>query len=1082
MFSKFFIQRPIFAIVVSLIICLAGGIAMTQLPVEQYPNMSPVQITVSAQYPGADAKTLADSVAAPLENQINGIDNMLYMTSSSSSSGQLQLTVFFNIGTDPDIAQVQVQNRVNIATPQLPSEVTQNGVQVQKESSSMLMLIGLYGDPKMYSQDYVSNYANVYVLDAIKRVPGAGQATVMGNADQAMRIWLNPDKMASLKVTTTDVAQAVSSQNKLFSAGQIGGEPAPAGIQQTYPAITRSPYQNAEDYENMIIRASNDGSAIVRLKDIGRASMGKQTYLVNTQMNGEFATFIQVVQQPGANALDVSKAVRAELDKLQAGFPDGIHYVIGVDTTDYVRISIEEVIKTLIIAICIVIAVIYIFLQKYRATLIASTAIFVALLGTFAGMYILNFTINMLTLFGMVLAIGLVVDDAIVVVENVERNISSSKMERKEATIQAMNELVSPIVATVLVLVSVFVPAAFVPGTTGQLYKQFAITIAISVTISGFVALTLTPALCGSWLKQTPAPTKGPFAWFNKKFASLTEHYGRWSAAVIRHSMIALICFGVMIAAIWLLFARLPTSFVPQEDQGYLITAVILPDSSSLERTQNVMNKVSDIVEKIPGVETRAGISGFSLLDNGFKNSSGTYFMALKPFDERYKNIKTAEEQNAGTIMLELYKQTRAIEEAMILPILPPPIPGLGSTGGFEFWLQSTGSATPDQLQEVLDKIMAEARKRPELTSLNSTYQAHSQQLKIAVDRDKARLLGLDMDDITSTLQTQFGSSIVSQFNEYSRVWYVIMQSEPSFRASPDDIAKLYTRNTRGEMVPLSSVVTTSYTTGPDLVPHFNGFPAAEITGNAAAGYSSGQAMTAIEDVANAVMPKDFAYSWSGVAFEEQKSGTSSMIVFAFGVILVFLILAAQYESWALPAVILMAVPFGLIGSLLATWIRGLDNDVYFQVGLLVMVGLAAKNAILIVEFAVELARKPNTTLAQAAVQAGKIRFRPIIMTSLAFIGGVIPLAIAMGAGMNSRHSIGTGIIGGMIGVSTLALIFVPLFYDLFVGWEQKIKKRPGSDRKAVPQLSAPPKELPPPDHPAEKKDDEDDKPQGGEQ
>ncbi len=1077
MFSKFFIERPIFAIVVSLIICIAGALALSQLPVEQYPDMSPVQITVSAQYPGADAKTLADSVASPLENQINGIDNMLYMTSSSSSSGQLQLTVYFDIGTDPDIAQVQVQNRVNIAAPQLPSEVTQNGVQVEKESSSMLMMIGIYGDPERYSADYVSNYANVYILDALKRVPGAGQASIMGTADQAMRIWLNPDRMASLNVTTTDVSEAVALQNKLFSAGQIGGEPAPPGTQQTYPAITQSPFQDASDYENIIIRASNNGSAIVRLKDVGRAEMGKQSYLVATQMNGQPSTFIQIVQQPGANALDVSKAVRAELDNLQAGFPDGIHYVIGVDTTDFVRISIQEVIKTLILAIVIVIGVIYVFLQKYRATLIASSAIFVALLGTFAGMYLLNFTINMLTLFGLVLAIGLVVDDAIVVVENVERNISESNMDRKQATIQAMNELVSPIVATVLVLVCVFVPAAFVPGTTGQLYKQFAITIAVSVTISGFVALTLTPALCGSWLKQTPPPQKGPFAWFNKKFASLTEHYGRWSAAIIKHSMIALLCFGIMIAAIWLLFERLPTAFVPQEDQGYLITAVILPDSASLERTEKVMDQVSSIVEKIPGVQTRAGISGFSLLDNGFKNSAGTYFMALKPFDERYKNISTAKKQNAGTIMMELYEQTRAIEEAEVLPILPPPIPGLGSTGGFEFWLQSTGSDSPEQLQDVLDKILAGAKKRPELTSLNSTYRAQSQQLKIAVDREKARLLGLNMDDISGTLETQFGSSIVSQFTQFSRVWYVIMQSAPEFRATPADVTRLYTRNAQGQMVPLSSVVTTSYTTGPDLVPHFNGFPAAEITGNAASGYSSGQAMKAIEEVAAEVMPKNYAVGWSGVAYEEQKSGTSSMIVFVFGVILVFLILSAQYESWSLPAVVLMAVPFGIIGSLLATWARGLDNDVYFQIGLLVMIGLAAKNAILIVEFAVELAKKPGTTLAEAAVQAGKIRLRPIIMTSLAFIGGVIPLAIAMGAGANSRHSIGTGIIGGMIGVSSLALLFVPMFYDLFVRWDRKIRDKFGRrSSEKVPQLAAPPKELPPP----EPESSDDTKPQGG--
>lgn len=1041
MFSRFFIERPVFAIVVSLVMCIAGALAMTQLPVEQYPDMSPVQITVTAQYPGADAQTVADSVAAPLEHQINGIDNMLYMTSSSSSSGQLELTVYFNIGTDPDIAQVQVQNRVNQATPMLPDAVTQNGVDVAKQSSSMLMLIGIGGDPARYSDEYVANYANVYVLDAIKRVPGAGQASIVGSADQAMRIWLNPDRMASLGVTTSDVAQAIASQNTLFSAGQIGGEPALAGTQQTYPAIARSPYQKASDYDNMVIRAKAADSALVRLKDIGRAEMGKQSYLVDTQMNGRFSTFIQIVQQPGANALDVSRAVRAELEKLRLAFPDGMDAVIAVDTTDFVRLSISEVIKTLVIAIVIVMGVIYVFLQKYRATLIASLAIFVALLGTFAGMYVLGFSINMLTLFGLVLAIGLVVDDAIVVVENVERNLSQGGMTRRQATIQAMNELVSPIIATVLVLVCVFVPAAFVPGTTGQLYKQFAITIAISVTLSGIVALTLTPALCGSWLKPVPPPQKGPFAWFNRCFAALTERYGRWSAAIIRHAMIALLGFLAMIAVVVWLFGRLPTSFVPQEDQGYLITAVILPDAASLERTRQVMNEVSARVDGIPGIRTRAGIAGFSLLDNGFKNSAGTYFMSLDPFEQRYRTMNTAREQNAGTIMKTLYEKTRTIQEATVFPILPPPIPGLGSTGGFEFWLQSTGTASPGQLQHVLDTILEHARKRPELSGINSTYDAYSQQLRIAVDRDKARLLGLNMDDIASTLQAQFGSSIVSQFNQFSRVWYVIMQSAPEFRSRPEDLTRLYTRNAAGDMVPLSSVVTTSYTTGPDLVPHFNGFPAAKITGNAAAGYSSGEAMQVMEQIAAETMPQGYTYGWSGVAYEEQQSGMASLVVFVFGVILVFLILAAQYESWSLPAVVMMAIPFGMIGALLATWARGLDNDVYFQIGLLVMVGLAAKNAILIVEFAVELSKKPGYSLAQAAVDAGKIRLRPIVMTSLAFIGGVIPLALAMGAGANSRHSIGTGIIGGMIGVSTLALLFVPMFFDRF---ERASRKRSG--------------------------------------
>lgn len=1055
MFSKFFIERPIFAIVVAIVISLAGAVALYSLPIEQYPNMSPVQVTVSANYPGADSKTVAESVAAPIEAQINGVDNMLYMTSSSSSNGQMSITVYFSLDTDPDIAQVQVQNRVNIAMPQLPAAVTQNGIQVQKRSSSILMIVGVYGKGERYSADYVANYANVYVLDALKRVPGAGQASILGVADQAMRIWMNPDRMASLKVTTTDIQNAVSSQNQLFSAGQIGQQPTGQTVQQTFPVVTQSPFTEPREYEDIILRASQDGSAIVRLKDVARVDVGLQSYLTEATLNGTPATFIAIYLQAGANALDVSTQVRKALSDMKQSFPEGMEYSIALDTTDFVRLSIDEVVKTLFEAVLLVVAVIYLFLQNFRATVIATTAIFVALLGTFIGMYALGFSINLLTLFGMVLAIGIVVDDAIIVVENVERNMSEGGLSPKEATIRAMNEVTGPVVAVVFVLAAVFIPAAFLPGTTGQLYKQFAITIAISVAISGFVALTLTPALAGSMLKHTEPPKKGFFYRFNTWFADITKSYGRAVQLVIKRVAVSFLFLAVMIGAIVYLFRTLPTSFVPPEDQGYLLAAVIMPDAASLDRTQEVMNKVNAIAAKNPAIEYRTEIAGFSLLDNGFKTNAGTFFLVLKPFEERYKDGATAKAENAGAVLADIGRQAAAIQEGLVVPIAPPSIPGLGTTGGFEFWIQDTGSGSADQLQKVSEAFVAKARTRPELAGLTSTFRATAQQLRVDVDRSKATLLGLNVADIYGTLQAQFGSAIVSQYNQFSRVWYVILQSEPKFRIRPEDVTRLYARSGSGQMIPLSAVVTTRYVTGPDLMPHFNGFPAAQVNGNSAPGYSSGQAINAMEEVAKEVLPAGYSFAWSGLAYEEKKSGSTSALAFAFGLLLVFLILAAQYESWSLPGAVVTAVPFGIIGALLATWMRGLENDVYFQIGLLVLVGLAAKNAILIVEFAVELHKKQGKGLVEAAVEAGELRLRPIIMTSLAFIGGVIPLAIATGAGANSRHSIGTGIIGGMIGVSTLALLFVPLFFVLFEGLAER-KKKPASP---PPEKAAPAKE-----------------------
>jgi multidrug efflux pump len=1047
MFSRFFIERPIFAAVVAIILCLAGLVSMIQLPVQQYPAITPVQVTVQASYPGADSKTLADSVASPIEAQINGVDNMLYMSSTSSATGQLVLTVYFSLDTDPDIAQVQVQNRVNLALPTLPQSVQQQGVSVQKKSSSIMMLVAVTGKDGRYSPNYVANYANVYVLDALKRVNGAGEAQIMGVPDQAMRIWMNPDRMASLGITTSDIANAVNQQNALFGAGQVGQEPGSGNVQLTFPVVTQSQFSDPRQFERIILRANADGSAIVRLGDVARAEVGLRQYIVDSQLNREPATFIAIYQQAGANGLLVSNAVRKTLDEMKARMPEGLEVSISLDTNDFVRLSIEEVIHTLAEALVLVVLVVYLFLQSFRTTLICAVAIIVSLVATFGGMLALGFSINLLTLFGLILAIGMVVDDAIVVCENVERNMQQHHLSPKEATIRSMGEIGSSLVAVVLVMASVFIPAAFLPGTTGQLYKQFAITIVVSVIISGFVALTLTPAMCALLLKHTPPATRGFFGWFNRQVDRLTRGFGHAVEFVIKRMAVAFALLGVFLYAIWHLFSILPTSFVPQEDQGYAMVAIIMPQAASLERTQAVAERADAILAKIPGVATRSLVTGYSLVDAGFKTNAATFFVTFTDFKERYADIATAKEQNARAILTRFYDEARHIREALVLPIAPPAIPGIGSTGGFEFWIQDTAAGSPVELGNNVQAFLAKARERPELAGLNTTFNANSQQLRADVDRDKAMLLQVPVQDVYSAVQAQFGSLTASQFSQYSRVWWVILQSDAPYRQQPGDLTRLYTRSSQGKMVPLSAVVSTEWTGGPDLLPHFNGFPAAKIIGNPAAGYSSGQAIRAMEELAGA-LPPGYTFAWSGLAFEEKQAGGTSALAFVFGLLIVFLVLAAQYESWTLPGAVMTAIPFGVLGALLVNYARGLENDVYFQIGLLVLIGLGAKNAVLRVSAAVEF-RKAGHDIMEATRLAGEQRLRPIIMTSLAFAVGCLPLAIAVGAGANARHSIGTGIIGGMIGETTLAMLYVPLFFYIFDRWGERRKDKAARTRAA---------------------------------
>ncbi|KPG92015.1 RND transporter [Pseudomonas sp. RIT-PI-q] len=1044
--SHYCIDRPIFASVISIIITLAGAVAMVQLPVAQYPDITPPQITVAATYPGADALVVANNVAAPIEQQVNGADNMIYMNSSSSATGNMTLNVFFEIGTDPSLAQVDVQNRVNLALPQLPSAVQSQGIQVQKKSSAFMMVLAVYSAGDRYDSTYVANYANLYILDAIKRIPGANQASIFGTPDYAMRIWLKPDRMAQLGITAADVQKAVANQNQQFAVGRVGQSPTGQAVEQSFAVTTKGRLTEPAEFENIILRASNDGAAIVRLKDIGRAELGQKDYSLRSTYQGKPATLIAVYQQPGANALDVSAAVTSTLAQMKSTFPEGIEYKIVMDTTAFTRASITEVIHTFFEALVLVVVVVFIFLQSLRATLIPVLAVPVSIVGTFIGMSALGFSVNMLTLFGMVLAIGIVVDDAIVVIENVERNMQVHKMSPKDAAKRAMDEVAGPVVAIVLVLCAVFIPVAFMGGITGQLYKQFAITIAISVVISGLVALTLSPALAAILLKPQHGDKNAFFRWFERSFERMTDSYSRSVAFMIKRFVLALLLFAGMIVLILLMAQRIPSAFLPPEDQGYLLGAVIMPDAASLDRTGEVGKVASDFFMNDASVEGVAIVNGYSLLDGQNKNNAAAFFVGFKDFEGRYKDSETIKEQSAPAVIQKAAHAFSTVQGGIILPVNPPSIPGLGTTGGMEVWVQSKGDASIGQLAEMVGTLVAKAKQRPELGAITSTFNVFSRQLLVDVDREKAETLGVPVEDVYSTMQTMFGSLYVSQFNKFSRLWQVILQAEPIYRLKAEDLQQIYVRSKNLEMVPLKALLTTRYVTGPDLLTRFNNFPAVKLTANAAPGYSSGQALKALEEISAEIMTNDYALALSGEAFEEKKSGGASSKVFIFGLIMVFLILAAQYEKWSLPVGVLLAVPFALFGALLAVLIRGLSNDVYFQIGLTMLVALAAKNAILIFEFAV-LNRENGMSAYDAAMTAARERLRPIVMTSLAFILGCVPLAIAVGASENSRHSIGTGVIGGMLAATVIAIFFIPLFYYLV----ERLTEKKGSIKQPSP-------------------------------
>jgi len=1021
MFSKFFINRPIFATVLSLIIVLAGLAALRVLPISRYPEISPPVVNVTAVYPGASAEVVERTVAGPIEEQINGVEHMLYMDSVSSADGRVSINVTFEVGTNLDIAAVNVNNRVRQADAKLPQEVRRQGVTVSKSSSNFLVVAALFSPDNRYDALYLSNYATQNVLDALKRVPGTTNIQIFGAKDYAMRIWMRPDRMAQLGVTVADISNAITEQNAQYAAGKVGAPPNNTE-ELTMTVTAKGRLLEPSEFANIIVKSAKGGSAI-RISDVARVELGSKDYNLYGRVNGHPSANIGVFLQTGANALETRKAVEQTLKDLKAKFPEGMEYATPYDTTPFVTESIAEVLKTLAEAMVLVFIVVYLFLQSWRATIIPTLAVPVSLIGTMAGLHLLGYSINTLTLFGMVLAIGIVVDDAIVVLENVERLINEEGMTPKDAAIEAMHEVTGPVIAIVLVLVAAFGPIAFLGGLAGELYRQFSVTISIAVVLSGIVALTLTPALCAILLKPGSENHNRFFTWFNAAFLRLTKRYTNGVTFFMKRAVLGIALVLGMVALTGLLWKNVPGGLVPDEDQGYFIGAAIMPDGASLDRTDAMVRQVESIMKTNKNIDTTFALVGLDFLGGGgLKSSAATMFFPLKPWEERT--------QSAQQMVGESYMKTGRIKEGLPLFFAPPAIQGLGQTGGFEFYLQNAGEGGVKRLAQLLPLLIAEANKQPELAGVKTLWQANSPQLFVDVDNEKARSMGVALSDVYNTLAATMGSYYVNDFNKNGRIYTVQLQAEGQYRAKPDDIGSMYVRSNTGQMIPVRAFTTIKFITGPDSVQRFNALPSIKLLGDAKPGFSSGQAIAAMERAAKNVLPADVVYDWGGASFQEKRSSNAAGLALGAGVLMIFLILAAQYEKWSLPFSVLLAMPFGIFGALLAVYLRHFNNDVYFQIGLVTLLGLSAKNAILIVEFAVMKVNEGYAPVA-AALEAARLRFRPILMTSLAFILGVVPLAFSSGAGAAARQSLGTGVLGGMLAATFLAIFFVPLFFKL---------------------------------------------------
>ena len=1024
MFSAFFIKRPVFSAVVSIIIVLAGAISIFSLPISEYPRVSPPQIVVSTSYPGASAETISKTVAAPLEEQINGAKNMIYMNSLASDSGTLSISVFFEIGTNPDDAKIDVNNRVQVALAKLPEQVRRQGIKVDERSPDMLQVIILHSPDQSRDITFLSNYALMNITDDLKRVKGVGDVQIFGAKDYSIRIWIDPLKLKKYALTVNDLIAAVHEQNEQYAAGKIASEPVSGKEMFTYTLETPARLSDPLEFSNIIVRSNPDGSAL-KLKDVATIELGSQSYEMKTKLNNSPAIPMGVFLQSGANAIETAKEIRKAMERISQDFTEGVEYKIPYDITDFVQVSINEVIKTFIEALVLVVLIIYLFLQNWRATIIPILAVPVSIIGAFAGMYILGFSINLLTLFGLILAIGIVVDDAIIVIENVERHMAEG-MSPFDASMQAMKEVSGALVAIVLVLSAVFIPVAFLGGLSGEMYRQFAVTIVISLAISGFVALTLTPSLCALMLKPTHTEPKYFFKWFNNFFDWATKGYTTAVQLTIRYAFLSVLLFGGLVYITYDMFKDLRTGLVPAEDKGTIFVFSYNPPAASLSRTDALTQEIYRIIasdkENVANVVQFAGMDFMT-----FSQRTNAAATIVKLTDWKGR---TREDQHALFITSELNKKLFATSDGFSFGVVPPPIQGMGIAGGFELYVQDRTGGDIATLQRYVNEIIQKANERKELSAVRTTLNANIPKYQVFVDVEKAKSKGVMLNDIYQTLSATFGAFYVNDFNLFGRTYKVNMQAEGDFRKSPDDLGKIYVRGNGGEMFPLSSFVRLEQKVGADIVERYNLFSAAKVSGQPSLGYSSGDALKAIEEVANEVLPEGYTISWTGSAYQEKQISSAGSMAFIFGIVFLYLILAAQYERWLMPVSVVLAVPFAIFGAVVATNLRGLENDIYFQIGLLVLAGLAAKNAILIVEFAMQK-QAQGLKLVDAAFEAAKIRLRPIIMTSLAFTLGVIPLAISSGAGAASRHSIGTGVIGGMLAATFLAIVFIPLFYVL---------------------------------------------------
>ena len=1023
MISKFFIHRPKFAFVISILFCIAGFIAIKELPIAQYPDIVPPMVTVSTNYPGANASTVETTVISPIEQQVNGVKNMIYMSSQSSNDGSATINVSFEIGTDPDMNTVNTQNRVAIAQPQLPAEVRQQGVTVKQRSTQMLFIMNIISPTGKYDEIFLSNYASLNLKDEMARIPGVGDAQVLGGQDYSMRVWLNPEKMTSLKISTEEVIAAIKEQNIQVPAGQIGAAPSGPDQQFQYTIQTKGRLSDVKEFEEIIIRANNDGS-VVTINDIARVQLGAATYAAFGQLNGKPSANLAIYQLPGANALAVANACKARLKELKKRFDKDIDCVILYDTTDFVNASIHEVIETLYIAVILVILVVFIFLQDWRSVLIPTIAIPVSLIGTFAFMLALGYSINTVSLFGLILAIGIVVDDAIIVVENVNRIMEEEGLDSVAATEKSMDQVTAPVIATTLVLMAVFVPVAFLPGITGELYRQFAVTISISVLISSINALTLSPALCASLLKHGEKKKFILFVWFDKFFNWLTKKYNKYVSLTARRVSFVSILFLCMLGVIYFVYGSLPTGFVPSEDQGAFMVNIQLPNGSSLNRTTDVINKTEGILNKIDGVANVITVSGYSILSNTSSSNMGLAIAVLKNWSKR-----TDPKLFATSLIKKANKEFLKIRNAKIYAFDLPPIQGLGTAGGFEFILQDTKGNNPQRLAEVLKMVIEKANQNPAISSAFSTYEADVPQIYLNIDRQKAKKLGIPLTNLFNTLQTYLGSIYVNDFNKFGKIYKVYLQAEAKFRSKVEDIYDLYTKNNKGDMVPLSTLLTSKTVFGPQVINHYNMYASATINGDTAPGYSSGQSITTMEDIAKKTLPDGMTYSWTGTAYQEILAGNMVIIIFVLAIIFIYLFLVAQYESWMVAMAVMLSVPVAFLGAILALKAIGFANNIYAQIGFVLLFGLASKTAILIVEFAKVQHEEEGKTIVDAAKFAANIRFRAVMMTAIAALLGFLPLVIATGAGANSRISLGASVMGGMLFASVFGTLFVPSFY-----------------------------------------------------